>query len=82
QAEIARDLGNESVRKETLERAMVRFTTLTEQNEWELGWFITATDMHGDRDAATAAREERSRRKATSGTVRFEIHGVLPAMAG
>jgi tetratricopeptide (TPR) repeat protein len=81
QAQIARAFGNEVVMKEILERAMGHFTTLVEQDEWELGWFITAVEMRGDRNAATLAREERSRRKVKSGAVRFEVHGVLPAMA-
>lgn len=80
-AQIARDMGKDLAVMEFLEIAEKRFSKLSGQDEWELGWYITASDMRDNKDAASEARQERSRRKAGIIISRNESLGLLPMMA-
>ena len=81
QARIVRDMGKEFAVKEFLEIAWKRFQKPSELNDWELGWYITAAEMRDDKDAVTAARQERSNRQ--SGYVRShqDTEGLLPLLS-
>lgn len=74
-------MGKDFAVKEFLDVASKRFTKLTDQNEWELGWYITASELRDDKDAAVEARQERSRRKSGIITTRNETQGMLPTLA-
>ena len=80
-AQIVRDMGYNFAVKEFLDTAAKHFVKLTEQDEWELGWYITASEMRNDTGAASEARLERSRRKAWTVTTRSKSQGQLPMMA-
>jgi molecular chaperone DnaK (HSP70) len=62
-AQIVRDLGKNFAMKEFLDIANKHFPEFTKQNDWELGWYITASEMLEDKGSADLARQERSRRK-------------------
>ena len=76
-----RDMGKDADMKEALDIAWKRYPKLSDQDEWELGWYITASEMRDDKAAADAARQERSRRKAGVVPSRHEGQGLLPALA-
>lgn len=80
-AQIVRDMGKDFAVKEFLDVASKRFTKIIDQDEWELGWYITASEMRDDKDAAVDARQERSRRKSGIITTRNETQGMLPTLA-
>jgi molecular chaperone DnaK (HSP70) len=80
-AQIVRDLGKDFAVKEFLEMGWIRFSETADMNDWELGWFITAADMKGNKETLESAREERSRRKAGGIEIRRDVQGMLPAMA-
>lgn len=81
QAQIVRGQGKVFAMKEFLDIAEKRFSTLVEQSAWELGWYITASEMLGDKEAANSARQERSRRKEGGVPSHNEGQGSLPALA-
>jgi tetratricopeptide (TPR) repeat protein len=81
QAQIVRDMGKDFAMNEVLDIAWKRFPKLTEQDDWELGWYITASEMRNDKESATTAKSERSRRKVGNVQVRSESQGLLPMMA-
>lgn len=82
QAQIVRDMGRAFAKDEFLKIADKRFNKLADQDDWELGWYITASDMRDDKPGVAAAKEERSRRKAgTSSHVGNESLGLLPSLA-
>jgi hypothetical protein len=74
-------MGKDFAMNEVLDIAWKRFPKLTEQDDWELGWYITASDMRNDKESATTAKSERSRRKVGNVQVRSESQGLLPMMA-
>ena len=80
QAQIVRDMGKDSDMKESLDIAWKLYPKLSDQNEWELGWYITASEMREDKASADAAQQERSRRKAGVVPSRHEGPGLLPAL--
>ena len=80
-AQIVRDMGKDFAVKEFLDIAWKRFPELSEQDDWSLGWYITAAEMRKDNEAAVAAREKRSRRKAGAMATCHESEGILPLMA-
>jgi hypothetical protein len=80
-AQIVRDMGKDFAVKEFLDIAEKRFSKLSGQDEWELGWYITASEMRDNKDAASEARQERSRRKAGTIISSNESLGLLPMMA-
>lgn len=80
-AQIVRDMGKEFAITEFLDIAWRRFSKPVEQNDWELGWYITASDMRDDKEAAATARDERSRRKAGIVPAGNESQGLLPMMS-
>jgi molecular chaperone DnaK (HSP70) len=80
-AQIVRDQGKEFAITEFLDIAWRRFLKPVEQNDWELGWYITAADMRDDKEAAASARDERNRRKAGIVPAGNESLGLLPAIA-
>ena len=81
-AQIVKDMGKDFAVNEFLDIAWRRFPKVTEQDDWQLGWYIAAADMRNDKDAGVAAKEERSRRKVRIVPVGNESLGLLPAMAG
>jgi tetratricopeptide (TPR) repeat protein len=81
QAQIARDQSKDGATKESLDSAWQHFPEPGEQNDWELGWYITAAEMRDDKASAAAAREERSRRKVRFAPVANESRGMLPSLA-
>ena len=81
QAQVVRDMGKEFDAKEFLDIAWKRFPKVTEQSDWDLGWYITASEMREDKDAGDSARQERSRRKAVITPRSKEEKGLLPALA-
>jgi molecular chaperone DnaK (HSP70) len=81
QAQIVRDMGKDFAMNEVLDIAWKRFPKLTEQDDWELGWYITASEMRNDKESATTAKSERSRRKVGNAQARSESQGLLPMMA-
>lgn len=80
-AEIIRDMGKEFAMREYLDIAVKRFKKLAAQNDWELGWYISAADMLAEKENVEEARKERSRRKAGITPSRNEAHGLLPVLA-
>ncbi len=81
QAKIVRDMGKEFAVKEFLEIAWKRFKKPAELSDWALGWYITAAEMRDDKDAATAARRERSNRQSGCVTPRHDTEGLLPLLS-
>jgi molecular chaperone DnaK len=79
-SQIVRDMGKDFAVKEFLDIAWRRFPKPVELDDWELGWYITASDMLDDKDAAVAAKEERSRRKVRIVPAGNESQGLLPVM--
>lgn len=80
-AQVVRDMGKEFAMKEFLDIAWRRFPACADQDDWELGWYIMAADMREDKEAAAAARQERSRRKAGIVSHPHEAQGLLPVIA-
>lgn len=80
-AQIVRDMGKEFAMSEFLDIAWKRFPEITDQDDWELGWYITASELRNDKEATAAAREERSRRKAGIVSVEKHHQGMLPSLA-
>jgi len=80
-AQIVQDMGKDFAITEFLDIAWRRFPKPVEQNDWQLGWYIAAADMREDKQAAAAAKEERSRRKEGIVTAATEFQGLLPALA-
>ena len=81
QAQIVRDMGKCFAEKEFLDIAWNRFSKVADQTDWDLSWYITASEMREDKEAGDSARQERSRRKAGVIPSRNEGQGLLPAMA-
>jgi molecular chaperone DnaK len=81
QAQVVQDMGKDFATKEFLDIAWKRFPIVTAQTDWDLGWYITASEMREDKVAADSARQERSRRKAGAVPSRNEGQGSLPALA-
>jgi molecular chaperone DnaK (HSP70) len=81
QARIVRDMGKEFAVKEFLEIGWKRFRQPSELSDWELDWYITAAEMRDDKEAATAARHERSKRSVRDVTPRHEAQGLLPVLS-
>lgn len=80
-AQIVRDMGKEFAMKEYLDIAVKRFPEFAGQNDWELGWYITAAEMREDKEALEEARQERSRRKEGIVRSRVDEKGLLPVLA-
>lgn len=81
QARIVRDMGKEFAVPEFLEMAWKRFQKPAELSDWELGWYITAAEMRDDKDAAVAARRERSNRQSGCVTPHQVTEGLLPLLS-
>jgi hypothetical protein len=61
--------------------ASKRFREIDSQDDWELFWYVTATEMNEDKEATAAAKQERSRRKVVVTKEGHETRGLLPVMA-
>jgi tetratricopeptide (TPR) repeat protein len=59
---LAEKLDNKSERNAFLQEAMRTFNPVSAQSDWELGWYTTAAQMYGDKDAAAQAEAELQRR--------------------
>jgi tetratricopeptide (TPR) repeat protein len=81
QARIVRDMGKDFAVKEFLNIAWKRFRQPVEQSDWALGWYITAAEMRDDKEAAVAARHERSNRQPGCVTPRHDTEGLLPLLS-
>ncbi|MDD2367542.1 MAG: Hsp70 family protein [Desulfuromonadaceae bacterium] len=81
QAQVVRDMGKDFATKEFLDIAWKRFPKVTDQTDWDLGWYITASEMREDKEAGDLARQERSRRKTGTVLSRNEGQGSLPILA-
>jgi molecular chaperone DnaK len=80
-AQIVRDMGKDFAITEFLDIAWRRFLKPADQNDWELGWYLTASDMRDDKEAAAAAKDEKNRRKAGIVPAGNVSQGLLPALA-
>jgi molecular chaperone DnaK (HSP70) len=80
-AQIVRDMGKDFAVQEFLDIASKRFREIGSQDDWELLWYVTATEMNEDKEATAAAKQERSRRKVVVTQVGHETRGLLPVMA-
>jgi hypothetical protein len=79
-AQIGRDKDRDCAVTEYLDTAWRRFPKIVSQSDWELWWYITATEMRDDKGSAAAAREERSRRKVVVVHAGSESQGLLPVL--
>jgi len=66
QAMIADAMKEATIRDESLREAMEHFTSPRTMSDWELGWYVEASRMTGDKAQVDAARAEQKRRKETS----------------
>lgn len=80
-AQIVRDMGKGFAMNEFLDIAWKHFPELSDQDDWELGWYITAAEMRNDKEATAAARDERGRRKVGIASGENPANGLLPALA-
>ncbi|MEW6015158.1 MAG: hypothetical protein AB1690_07530, partial [Candidatus Zixiibacteriota bacterium] len=59
-----------------LAQALELFAPVSDAEEWELGWMLTAAEMAGEKELAEEAQAELKKR--SSGTRTWESHGELP----
>lgn len=82
QAEIIEKTGKAFAVKEFLEMAAKLFKPLDELSDWELHWYRRCADMQGEKEALSAAIEERKRRDTLGdGEYMQEQYGTLPVLA-
>jgi molecular chaperone DnaK len=65
-AMIAEGMTEAATRDESLREAMEYFAGPRAMSDWELGWYVAATHMTGDKTNLDAATAEQKRRKETS----------------
>lgn len=63
-----------------LGKAFKIFDPLPEQSDWELGWYLTAVTMEGDREKIDKAKSEQKKR-AKSKDIDIPDEGILPIQA-
>lgn len=82
QAEIIEKAGKTFAVKEFLDMAAKLFKPLDELSDWELHWYRRCADMRGEKEALSAAVEERKRRDTIGdGEYMQEQHGTLPVLS-
>ncbi|MEW6233870.1 MAG: Hsp70 family protein [Candidatus Omnitrophota bacterium] len=80
-AMIAEKLGNESLRTESLEAAFNDYANPKYLDEWELGWYMTACQMSGEKGKLEAARKEQKKRQNVQGA-KTSPGGIPPEIMG
>jgi molecular chaperone DnaK (HSP70) len=77
---VLRDSGNTSDGVAEIERGHAKFLPVAELNDFELGWFLTASVAVGDEPGEAAARKAQVERTRARGTTP-DPSGELPRMA-
>ncbi len=75
-AQLAGKMGDQLKRDSELAQALSEFGPLASLDDWELGWYLTAVTMEGQKDKAEEARREIKRRNR--GEAPQPIGGELP----
>lgn len=73
---LAEAIDNQKDKDKYLEKSLKLFDPLSEQSDWELGWFLTAAHMKGDQGKIDKAKSEQRKRAMKSGIEPDE--GILP----
>jgi molecular chaperone DnaK (HSP70) len=76
-AMLAEKTGDKTTRDIFLDDALQVFDPISAQNDWELGWFLTAVQMSGDQDKVREIHAEQQRR-ARGGAGARSGGGLLP----
>lgn len=74
---LAEDVNNQKDKEKYLEKALKSFGPLSQQSDWELGWYLTAVNLSGDKKRSEEVREE-LRRRAENKKIEISPEGVLP----
>jgi molecular chaperone DnaK len=81
-AQISKSLGDPEAGEVYLNKAFKDFGPLHLLSDWELGWYITATQIRKQTDNHELAKAEKNRRAAQKGSTLVEVGGVLPEISG
>jgi len=77
QAIVFEARGSSTERDDALQRAMRLFAGVRAMSDWELGWYLTASQLTGEKEKIDAARDEQRRRARIAGK-QPEASGLLP----
>jgi len=78
-AQIHGALDDRQQQEKALQEALQRFGAMASLDDWELGWFLAAARMAGDREKLAHGEAELRRRNRSTGAVEGDA-GVLPAL--